>query len=162
MLTELTHDALQDQFENVPAVTGTSQGVLPDVYRDAPEVALRMAPDVPVFCFSRNALARQVKRFQDGFPGTVTYAVKANPSPEIIGALTTLGMTTFDVASPVEMELVREFCPRAILHYHNPIKSRSEIERPIAPLACATSRSMTKLKLKRSQILSAPVRMSNW
>jgi len=128
MLNELMHDATQERYEPAPAATGIGQDVLPDVYRDAPEVAQRMAPDVPVFCFSRNALAHQLKRFQDGFPGKVTYAVKANPSPEIIGALSTLGMTTFDVASPVEMELVRKFCPRAILHYHNPIKSRSEIE----------------------------------
>ena len=38
-----------------------------------------------------------------------------------------LGLHAFDVASPTEMALVREASPTAVLHYHNPVKSRAEI-----------------------------------
>ncbi|MGI9414473.1 MAG: hypothetical protein ACR2PM_12435, partial [Hyphomicrobiales bacterium] len=80
------------------------------------------------FCFSADALAGQARVFLSGFPGEVTYAVKANPSPGIIDVLSRQGVTAFDVASPAEMALVRSEAPRAGLHYHNPVKSRQEIE----------------------------------
>lgn len=95
---------------------------------DAPAVALRLLPDEPVFCFSAPALAERVRVFTEGFPGTVTFAVKANPSPEVIATLATNGITRWDVASVHEMALVHGIQPEARFHYHNPVKSRREIE----------------------------------
>lgn len=130
MLKDVSHrdlDPVHDGGSQVVA-HGEAAREYAHCYEDALEVALRIEPDVPLFCFSETALARQYERFRDGFPGEVTYAVKANPSPEVIRALAGFGMDAFDVASPAEMDLVRTFCPQAALHYHNPVKSRAEIE----------------------------------
>ena len=100
-------------------------------YRDAVDVARSLWPDGPVFCVSEKALERQAELFFEGFPGLVTYAVKANPSPQVIETLARSGIGTFDVASPVEMAVVRAAAPDAVLHYHNPVKSRAEIEQAL-------------------------------
>lgn len=88
---------------------------------------LQNRPDAPVFLFDPMAVSRSAQAFLGGFPGLVTYAVKANPNPAMIEALVAAGVETFDVASPAEMALVRSILPRAVLHYHNPVRSRSEI-----------------------------------
>ena len=95
---------------------------------DAPAASLRLLPDEPVFCFSAQALAAQARVFIDGFPGLVTFAVKSNPSPEIIATLAASGISRWDVASVHEMALVHGVQPEAKFHYHNPVKSRREIE----------------------------------
>lgn len=89
--------------------------------------ALRHLPDDPVLLFSQQALTRTAAAFQAGFPGQVTYAVKANPHPLVIEGLVAAGLTAFDVASPAEMALVRAVLPDARLHYHNPVRSAGEI-----------------------------------
>lgn len=85
------------------------------------------APDEPVFFFHPPRLMQVARMFLEGFPGLVTYAVKANPAPEMIRALHAAGVTAFDVASPAEMALVRAEAPGAALHYHNPVRSTSEV-----------------------------------
>lgn len=84
-------------------------------------------PDQPVLFFDPSELAQSYSRFVKGFPGLVTYAVKANDSVEVLENLVVLGMTAFDVASPVEMRRVRQILPEAVLHYNNPVRSRAEI-----------------------------------
>ncbi len=88
-----------------------------------------LAPEQPVYCLSPNVLQQQVNCFIKGFKGTVGYAVKANPAPEVIRALFEAGISTFDVASLTEIELLRQIAPTATLLYDNPVKSRSEIRR---------------------------------
>lgn len=97
------------------------------VFEDAVDVVRALKPDTPMFCMCEDQLVRQLTTFQDGFPGLVTYAVKANPSMQVLAILAQHGIDTFDVASPTEMALVREARPDAVLHYNNPVKSRSEI-----------------------------------
>lgn len=107
---------------------GKEQALLP-----SPETYLaRERPDDPVFFFCPMRLGQVAARFLDGFPGLVTYAVKANPSPEMIDGLVAQGLRSFDVASPAEMALVRAHCPDAALHYHNPVRSGSEIAEGLA------------------------------
>jgi len=84
-------------------------------------------PDGPVLFFFAAALEARHLAFRDGFPGDVTFAVKANPSEAVLAQLWAGGMRAFDVASPEEIALVRRVCPRAVLHYHNPVRSRAEI-----------------------------------
>ena len=62
-----------------------------------------------------------------GFPGQVTFAVKANPSEEVLANLSAAGLTAFDVASSNEIELVRRIAPHADLHFNNPVRSPAEI-----------------------------------
>ena len=101
--------------------------VPPAVDDDAMAVARHLQPEEPVFCFSADALRAKLRLFQDGFPGLVSYAVKSNPSREVIATLADAGLSHWDVASVQEMALVRSISPHAVFHYHNPVKSRREI-----------------------------------
>ncbi|MAN99187.1 MAG: ornithine decarboxylase, partial [Roseovarius sp.] len=88
----------------------------------------RQTPDAALLYFSPDRLQATARAFQAGFPGLVTYAVKANPGAEVLANLVAAGITAFDVASPEEMRAVRSVCPRAVLHYNNPVRSLPEIE----------------------------------
>lgn len=81
----------------------------------------------PVFFFRPQVLATTARRFLRGFPGLVTYAVKANPDAAVLSVLDKAGLRAFDVASPQEMAAVRAIAPDAVLHYHNPVRSKAEI-----------------------------------
>ncbi|NRB01081.1 MAG: type III PLP-dependent enzyme [Rhodobacteraceae bacterium] len=95
----------------------------------APDAFLRSErPDQPVLFFCPATLAATYQRFRDGFPGQVTYAVKANDRGEVLENLSSLGMTAFDVASPKEMRAVRRAARGAVLHYNNPVRSEAEIQ----------------------------------
>jgi len=65
--------------------------------------------------------------FQENFRGDVFYAVKANPSPWVIETLAANGVTSFDVASIPEIELVAQFAPGSRMAFMHPVKSRSAI-----------------------------------
>jgi len=88
---------------------------------------LRTKPDRPHLYIAPSVLQATARRFLSGFPGLVTYAVKANARDEVLSNLVTAGLDTFDVASVDEMHLIRRTCPRATLHYNNPIRSKGEI-----------------------------------
>ena len=87
----------------------------------------RHQPDHAQIYFCPDVLHRTARRFVDGFPGLVTYAVKANAGREVLENLSAAGLTAFDVASPAEMQAVRAVDPGAALHYNNPVRSRDEI-----------------------------------
>ncbi|MEZ5752992.1 MAG: type III PLP-dependent enzyme [Paracoccaceae bacterium] len=86
-----------------------------------------VGPNDPVLFLSPAVLQAQARRFLDGFPGLVTYAVKSNPEEAIITNLAAAGVTGFDVASPEEIALIRRLVPDAALHYNNPVRARHEI-----------------------------------
>jgi ornithine decarboxylase len=101
----------------------------PDPHWLSPERHLqREQPDHPVMYFSPVVLQQTAHRFMDGFPGLVTYAVKANPAEAVLVNLVAAGISAFDVASPAEMAAVRAVCPDAVLHYNNPVRSPDEVE----------------------------------
>ncbi|MFW8634110.1 type III PLP-dependent enzyme [Cribrihabitans pelagius] len=94
----------------------------------SPETHLaRSTPDHPILYFAPRVLHEVAARFQAGFPGLVTYAVKANPHPAVLSNLVAAGITAFDVASPAEMAAVRAASPDAVMHYNNPMRSGAEI-----------------------------------
>ncbi|WP_420325778.1 type III PLP-dependent enzyme [Mameliella sp.] len=102
--------------------------VLHEAFQRDPALWLaRERPEDPVFFHDPKRLRDVARLFLDRFPGEVTYAVKANPDRGVIETLAEAGMEAFDVASPEEMALVREIAPRARLHYHNPVRGRSEV-----------------------------------
>jgi len=88
-------------------------------------------PDEACFLFSRDNLVHEAARFLEGFPGSVAYAVKANPTPAVLEALLSAGVAAFDVASIAEIVLVRSLSPTAELRFNNPVKTRREIARAI-------------------------------
>ena len=96
-------------------------------FADAGVAALRLAPEEPLFCFSPRQLRERLEMFRKGFPGTVSFAVKSNPSPDVLAALAKFGLQHWDVASVKEMDAVSAAGGNAVFHYHNPVKSRQEI-----------------------------------
>ncbi|MCB1380483.1 MAG: type III PLP-dependent enzyme [Alphaproteobacteria bacterium] len=86
-----------------------------------------LQPEEPVFCYSAEQLKAKANAFLKGFPGTVSYAVKSNPAPAVLGTLARAGLQHWDVASVHEMAAVRAHSAKARFHYHNPVKSRREI-----------------------------------
>ncbi len=96
-------------------------------YTDALAVANVLQPEEAVFCFSEDTLRQRLDIFTAGFPGTVSFAVKSNPSREVAAALAAAGLKHWDVASVHEMALVASVTANAKFHYHNPVKSRREI-----------------------------------
>ncbi len=91
----------------------------------------RFHPDDPMLYFSPEVLQKTARRFVDGFDGLVTYAVKANDSETVLHNLVGAGIAAFDVASVREMARVRGVAPQAVLHYHNPVRSRTEIAQAV-------------------------------
>lgn len=73
------------------------------------------------------AAARAARFFVEKFPGKSLYAVKANPSPELLQVLWASGVTHYDVASIAEVRLVRATLPEATLCFMHPVKTASAI-----------------------------------
>ena len=97
------------------------------IYPDAPAVVRDLAPDEPVILNRPHAAARAGRFFAEKFPGKSLYAVKANPSPELLRILWDSGITHFDVASITEVRLVRSVLPEATLCFMHPVKPASAI-----------------------------------
>ena len=74
-----------------------------------------------------HAAARAARFFAEKFPGKSLYAVKANPSPELLKVLWDSGITHYDVASIAEVRLVRATLPEAVLCFMHPVKAPSAI-----------------------------------
>ena len=105
---------------------------IPPVWHDPETHLARHQPDHPILYFSPRVLHQTAARFQSGFPGLVTYAVKANAHPAVLSNLVAAGINAFDVASPGEMAAVRSACPAAVMHYNNPVRSMPEVQAGIA------------------------------
>ncbi len=97
------------------------------IYPDAPAVVRDLAPDEPVILNRPHAAARAGRFFTEKFPGKSLYAVKANPSPDLIEILWASGITHFDVASIAEVRMVRGLLPEATLCFMHPVKTASAI-----------------------------------
>jgi ornithine decarboxylase len=96
-------------------------------YPDASSVVRALAPDEPVILNRPHAAARAARFFVEKFPGKSLYAVKANPSPELLKVLWDAGVTHYDVASIAEVRLVRAALPEAVLCFMHPVKPRAAI-----------------------------------
>jgi ornithine decarboxylase len=102
-------------------------GLSKTIWTTPAEYIRSVQPENPVLFFSPAALQAMARRFIDGFPGLVTYAVKSNPEEVVIENLSAAGIQGFDVASPFEMRMIRRLAPSAAMHYNNPVRSRAEI-----------------------------------
>ncbi|MDT8856355.1 type III PLP-dependent enzyme [Paracoccaceae bacterium Fryx2] len=102
-------------------------GLSKTIWTNPTEYLRTRAPETPVLFFSPAALQAAARRFIDGFPGMVTYAVKSNPEEVVVENLAQAGIRGYDVASPHEIRMIRRLAPDAALHYNNPVRSRAEI-----------------------------------
>jgi len=84
-------------------------------------------PVDPVTLVRPHAAARAARFFAEKFPGRSMYAVKANPSPELLQILWDNGITHYDVASIAEVRLVARTLPQATLCFMHPVKAEEAI-----------------------------------
>lgn len=97
------------------------------IHPDALAVVRASAPEQPAILNRPHAAARAARFFVEKFPGKSLYAVKANPSADLIRILWDSGVTHYDVASIVEVRLVRETLPQATLCFMHPVKAPAAI-----------------------------------
>jgi ornithine decarboxylase len=97
------------------------------IHQDASAVARTFAPDEPIILNRPHAAARAARFFVEKFPGKSLYAVKANPSPDLLRVLWDAGVTHYDVASIAEVRLVRATLPEATLCFMHPVKPAAAI-----------------------------------
>jgi ornithine decarboxylase len=96
-------------------------------FENAREAALKLRPDVPVYCFRPEVLKADARNFMQMFPGKTAYAVKTNGEQMVLRALSEAGVKAFDVASPAEFAVVRAVAPDAEMLYMHPVKAQSDI-----------------------------------
>lgn len=101
-------------------------------YRHAGEITGDLRPREPVYLFCEDKLRKRAMQFLQGFPGTVSYAVKANPEARVLQTLVSAGVHNFDVASLQEVRSVLTQYPAACLHFNNPVKAVEAIEEAYA------------------------------
>ncbi|WOK36644.1 type III PLP-dependent enzyme [Sphingomonas sp. C3-2] len=87
-----------------------------------------LRPVQPVTLVRPHAARRAARFFVEKFPGRALYAVKANPSPDLIQILWDSGITHYDVASIAEVRLVASTLPEAVLCFMHPVKAEEAIE----------------------------------
>ncbi|HLO21025.1 MAG TPA: type III PLP-dependent enzyme [Sphingomicrobium sp.] len=87
----------------------------------------KLRPVQPVTLLRPHAARRAARFFVEKFPGRSLYAVKANPSPDLLQILWDTGVTHYDVASIGEVRLVHETLPEAVLCFMHPVKAEEAI-----------------------------------
>lgn len=81
-----------------------------------------MVPDIPVYCVFPHVYAATTRRFLEGFPGRVLYAVKANNDPYVLRCLLDAGVSHFDCASFAEVAQVRALSRDVRIYFMNPVR----------------------------------------
>ena len=114
-------------------------GLSKTIWTNPSEFLRTQRPDTPVMFFSPTVLQATARRFLDGFPGLVTYAVKSNPEEMVIQNLVAAGVKGFDVASPAEIEMIARLAPGAAMHYNNPVRARHESTYAVGMGVCSYS-----------------------
>jgi len=84
-------------------------------------------PVEPVTLLRPHAARRAARFFVEKFPGRSLYAVKANPSPDLLQILWDSRVTHYDVASIGEVRLVHEVLPQAVICFMHPVKAEEAI-----------------------------------
>ena len=107
-------------------------GLSKTIWSNPTDFLKKEQPENPVLFFAPSAAQASARRFIDGFPGLVTYAVKSNPGEAMVENLAAAGVRGFDCASPFEIDLIRRLAPDAAIHYNNPVRSRTEIAHAVA------------------------------
>jgi ornithine decarboxylase len=98
----------------------------------------KQRPVQPVTLLRPHAASRAARFFVEKFPGRSLYAVKANPSPDLIALLWENGIVDYDVASIAEVRLVRGILPEAGLHFMHPVKAEEAIAEAYFDHGCRT------------------------
>jgi ornithine decarboxylase len=90
-------------------------------------LAIASRPVQPVTLIRPHAARRAARFFIEKFPGRSLYAVKANPSPDLLRLLWEEGVTHYDVASIAEVRLLAQTLPDAVQCFMHPVKAEEAI-----------------------------------
>jgi len=101
-------------------------------------LATALRPVQPVTLIRPHAASRAARFFVEKFPGRSIYAVKANPSPDLLKILWDSGITHYDVASIAEVRLVARTLPGATLCFMHPVKAEEAIAEAYADYGVRT------------------------
>jgi ornithine decarboxylase len=96
----------------------------------------RTTPVEPVTLVRPHAAARAARFFVEKFSGRSMYAVKANPSPDLLQILWDSGITHYDVASIAEVRLVARTLPAATLCFMHPVKAEEAVHEAYWKYGC--------------------------
>ena len=91
-------------------------------FTDVSQMLRALTPNDPVYCIYPQVYQETARRFLEGFPGRVLYAVKANNDPLVLQALLDAGVDHFDCASLPEIEQVRALSRDATCYFMNPVR----------------------------------------
>ncbi len=98
-------------------------------FKNVDEIVSQLKPEEPIYCIRKKSIQLASKVFQKKFPGTVLYAVKTNPHPEVLKTIINSGIENFDVASIKEIQEVKEINPKLNCSYMHTVKSRDSIKK---------------------------------
>jgi ornithine decarboxylase len=98
----------------------------PSGIRSGADIA-KLRPDQPVTLLRPHAAHRAARYFVEKFAGRSLYAVKANPSPDLLKILWNAGVTHYDVASIGEVRLIRQTLANAVPCFMHPVKPEEAI-----------------------------------
>ena len=97
-------------------------------FKTVDEIVSQLKPERPIYCIRKKSIQVASRTFQNKFPGTILYAVKTNPHPEVLKTIIQSGINNFDVASIKEIEDIRKISPKAKCSFMHTVKSRENIK----------------------------------
>ena len=97
-------------------------------FKTVDELISQLKPERPVYCIRKKSIQVASRTFQNKFSGTILYAVKTNPHPEVLKTIIQSGINNFDVASIKEIEDIRKISPKAKCSFMHTVKSRESIK----------------------------------
>ena len=97
-------------------------------FRNVNELVSTLKPDFPVYCIRPESIKTSTQFFKKNFPGKVLYAVKTNPSENVIKIIINNGIENFDVASINEIKLIRKINSKVKIYFMHTVKSRENIK----------------------------------
>ena len=97
-------------------------------FKTVDELVSQLKPERPVYCIRKKSIQVASRTFQNKFSGTILYAVKTNPHPEVLKTIIQSGINNFDVASIKEIADIRKISPEAKCSFMHTVKSRESIK----------------------------------
>ena len=97
-------------------------------FKTVDDIVSQLKPERPVYCIRKKSIQVASRTFQNKFSGTILYAVKTNPHPEVLKTIIQSGINNFDVASIKEIEDIRKISPEAKCSFMHTVKSRESIK----------------------------------
>jgi ornithine decarboxylase len=97
-------------------------------FKTVDDIVSQLKPERPIYCIRKKSIQIASRTFQNRFPGTILYAVKTNPHPEVLKTIIQSGINNFDVASIKEIADIRKISPEAKCSFMHTVKSRESIK----------------------------------